>query len=77
MSKIIRFMLTKMRLRRQELKLSQQAVGYQAGMSSADVSRIENARMVPYPSQAQRLAQVLKLDAKDLQEQVKVEVVAG
>jgi len=39
-------------------------------MSSADVSRIESGRMVPYPSHAQRLARALGLDPSDLLEEI-------
>ena len=60
--------MTKMKFKRQEMKLSQQAVGYLSGVSAADVSRIENVRMKPYESQADRIGKVLKLSPAELQE---------
>lgn len=60
--------MTKMKARRHELKLSQTAVGYLAGVSPADISRIENQRMIPYPGQADKIAKVLKLRVDELQE---------
>jgi transcriptional regulator with XRE-family HTH domain len=55
-----------MRVRRLELKLSQQTVGYRAGIANTDVSKIENGRQIPYPSQAKRLARVLGLQPDEL-----------
>ncbi len=46
-------------------------LAYFARMSSADVSRIESGRMVPYPGHAQRLARVLGLEPFQLLEKVK------
>jgi transcriptional regulator with XRE-family HTH domain len=58
--------MLRMRARRLELKLSQQAVGYRAGVSNAAVSKIENGWQIPYPSQAERLAGVLGLRPDEL-----------
>ena len=55
-----------MRERRLELKLSQQTVGYRAGIANTDVSKIENGRPLPYPSEAKRLARVLGLQPDEL-----------
>jgi len=41
---------------------NQTELAYFAQMSSADVSKIESGRMVPYPGHAQRLARVLGLE---------------
>jgi len=60
--------MTKMKRRRQEMKLTQTAVGYLSGVSPADVSRIENNRFKPYPTQAARIAKVLKMGVDELQE---------
>lgn len=49
---------------------TQTELAYFARMSSADVSRIESGRMVPYPGHAQRLARVLGLDPSELLEEV-------
>ena len=63
--------ITRMKTRRLELKLTQQAVGYLARISSSDVSRIENCRMIPYSTQAEKIARVLKLDPAELQKPVR------
>jgi len=60
-------MTTRMKARRQQLKLTQQALGYLANVSSADVSRIENKRLIPGNNQADKIARVLKLGADELQ----------
>jgi transcriptional regulator with XRE-family HTH domain len=60
--------MTKMKARRQELRLTQTAVGYLSGVSPSDVSRIENGRMIPYPAQADKIAKVLKLRIEELQQ---------
>jgi transcriptional regulator with XRE-family HTH domain len=60
--------MTKMKARRQEMKLTQTAVGYLSGVSPADVSRIENRRLTPYETQATRIGKVLKLRPEELQE---------
>ena len=49
---------------------TQTELAYFARMSSADVSRIESGRMVPYPGHAQRLARVLGLDPSELLEEI-------
>ena len=59
---------TKLKRRRLEMRLTQQAVGYLSNVSSSDVSRIENNRMVPYPNQAAKIGKVLKLNPGELQE---------
>ncbi|MCH7708704.1 MAG: helix-turn-helix transcriptional regulator [Myxococcales bacterium] len=51
---------------------TQTELAYFARMSSADVSRIESGRMVPYPGHAQRLARVLGLDPSELLEEVEL-----
>lgn len=54
---------------------TQTDLAYFARMSSAEVSRIESGRMVPYPGHALRLARVLDLQPSELlQEVVPVEV---
>jgi transcriptional regulator with XRE-family HTH domain len=58
---------SKMKARRMKLKLTQQEVGYLARVSASDVSRIENNRMIPYPTQAKKIARILKLDPAELQ----------
>lgn len=46
---------------------SQQQLGVLAGIGASDVQRIESRRMVPYPTQAERLAKILGLNPEDLQ----------
>ena len=59
---------TRMRARRLSLGLSQQALGFRAGVASSDVSKFENGWARPYPGQAKRLAKALRLSAGELQE---------
>jgi ribosome-binding protein aMBF1 (putative translation factor) len=61
-------MVTKLKLERVKRELSQQELGEIAEITAADVSRIETCRMVPYRTQAQKLARVLGLREEELQE---------
>lgn len=47
---------------------TQTELGYHARLASADVSRIESGRLVPYPAQAARLARVLGMNENELLE---------
>ena len=49
---------------------TQTELAYFARMSSAEVSRIESGRMIPYPEHARRLARALGLDPSQLLEKV-------
>ncbi len=51
---------------------TQTELAYFARMSSAEVSRIESGRMVPYPGHAKRLARVLGLQSSELLEEVEL-----
>jgi len=59
--------ITKLQSERIKRGWSQQQLGVLAGVGASDVSRIETRRMVPYPSQAEKLARVLGIAANDLQ----------
>jgi len=61
-----------LRIKAERLKRgwTQTELAYFARMSSADVSRIESGRMVPYRGHALRLARVLDLQASELLEKV-------
>jgi transcriptional regulator with XRE-family HTH domain len=61
---------TKAKRNRLRLGWSQQELAVFAGVSVADVSRIETGRLRPYPGQAQKLAHVLGLRAEELQNEV-------
>jgi ribosome-binding protein aMBF1 (putative translation factor) len=61
-------MSTKLKVERVRRDLSQQELGEIAQMTAADISRIETCRMVPYRTQAQKLARVLGLREEELQE---------
>ena len=65
--------MVRMRARRLELKLSQQALGYHAKVSIADVSKMEGGWLKPYPSQAERIAKVLDLRPDELLVPVEME----
>jgi transcriptional regulator with XRE-family HTH domain len=60
------------RLKSERLKRGwrQEDLGYHTRMSGADISRIENGRMVPYPTQVERLCRVLELQPDELLEEV-------
>jgi transcriptional regulator with XRE-family HTH domain len=62
--------MTRMRARRLELGLSQRALAKRADVANADVSRFETGMGIPYESQAQRLARVLRLAPQELVELV-------
>jgi transcriptional regulator with XRE-family HTH domain len=63
---------TRMKNERKRHGWNQQTLGVYAGVSAADVSRIESGRLMPYPGQAERLAEVLGLAANELQQPVAV-----
>jgi transcriptional regulator with XRE-family HTH domain len=58
--------MVKMRARRLELGYSQQTLAYRARVANSDISKFENQRQVPYPSQAKRVARVLGLQPEEL-----------
>ncbi len=41
-------------------------LAFHARISTADVSRIESGRLIPYPGQADRLARILNLNPDEL-----------
>jgi ribosome-binding protein aMBF1 (putative translation factor) len=56
---------------------SQQDLAFFVRMAAADICRIETGRMIPYPSQAVRLAQVLAIKPEDLLQEVANAEMAG
>lgn len=62
--------MSKLKAERIRRGWSQQTLGYKAKTSASDVSRIENGRMMPYPSQADRLAKVTGLRSDELQQPI-------
>ena len=69
--------ITKMRAERRRRGWNQQTLGYHANVSMADISRIENARLIPYPAQAERLAKVLELQPEELQQPADAQEAVG
>jgi ribosome-binding protein aMBF1 (putative translation factor) len=70
-------LITKMKAERTRRGWNQQTLGFHANVSVADISRIENARLIPYPAQAERLGKVLGLQPDELQQQVTAEAAAS
>lgn len=62
--------MTRMRKTRLGKGLSQQDLGYLARVGAPDISKIETLRMRPYQVHARRIARVLGLKPRELQELV-------
>jgi transcriptional regulator with XRE-family HTH domain len=62
--------MTKLKAERLKRGWRQEDLGFHARMSGADISRIESGRMVPYPTQVERLCRVLGLQPDELLEPV-------
>ena len=58
--------MLRLRLERLRRGWNQTALAFYAEMSAPEVSRIETARMRPYPSQMEKLSRVLELDPEVL-----------
>ena len=58
---------TILKTEREKRGWSQQQLGVLAGVGASDVQRIETRRMVPYPTQAEKLAKVLGVRPDELQ----------
>lgn len=69
--------MTKMKRRRQQLKLSRSAAARKARISLIKFARIENGDDMPDEDQARRLSEVLLLDPDELQEPITVGEAAG
>ena len=65
--------MTKAKVERLRRGWSQQQLALFALIWPSDVSRIETGRTRPYPGQAKRLAKVLGLTPKELQDPVGIE----
>ncbi len=63
--------LTRMKKARLGKGLTQQDLGYLARVGAPDISKIETLRVRPYRVHAKRIARVLGLKPKELQELVK------
>jgi ribosome-binding protein aMBF1 (putative translation factor) len=66
--------MLRMKRARVERGWNQTTLAFHAGMSTADVSRIESGRMRPYPSQVERLSRALELDSARLLEEADTEL---
>lgn len=64
--------LTLMKYERLKRGLSQQKLAFLAELQQADVSKIENRRLVPGPQQAERIARALNIPAHRLQQSLEV-----
>ena len=62
--------ILRIKIERLDRGWTQTELAYFARISSADVSRIETGRMIPYPGQAQRLARALNLEPAELLEEI-------
>jgi ribosome-binding protein aMBF1 (putative translation factor) len=63
-------MMLMMKAVRMQRGWSQQDLAFFVRMAAADICRIETGRMIPYPSQAVRLANVLAIKPEDLLQKV-------
>ena len=59
-------MLPKLKAERLRRKWTQTKLGGRANISTSEISKFETGRALPYPSQAARLAKVLKLQPDEL-----------
>ncbi len=62
--------MRRIKLERLKRGWRQEDLGYHTRMSGADISRIESGRMVPYPTQVERLCRILGLQPDELLEDV-------
>jgi transcriptional regulator with XRE-family HTH domain len=62
--------MLRLRYERQRKGMSQQSLGFHAGVGAAEISRIENGWLRPTPSIAKRLADVLELPPEDLLQEI-------
>ena len=58
--------MTLMKHLRLERGLSQQALGYRAGLQAGEISRIERRLAVPSDRQRSRIARALKIEAEEI-----------
>ena len=63
--------MTRLRRERRRRRLTQQDLGYLARVGAPDISKIETLRVRPYRVHAKRIARVLGLKPRQLQELVK------
>jgi ribosome-binding protein aMBF1 (putative translation factor) len=65
--------ITKFRAERLHRGWSQQQLDVIAEVGASDVSRIETRRIMPYPDQARKIARVLGMQPRDLQQDANLE----
>jgi len=58
--------MKRLRVERLKRRWSQQRLGFLASVANSDISRFESGVLRPYPSQAQRLAEVLGIAPDEL-----------
>lgn len=58
--------ITKMKARRLELRMTQVDLAFHSRVAPGDISKFENRMARPYPSQAERLGNVLGIPAEQL-----------
>lgn len=69
--------LLRIKLERLKMKKTLQQVGYQTGINQSDISRIESGRLIPYPSQLERLTTFFGMSKEELFQQVKPDEIAN
>ena len=69
--------MIRMKVERLRRGWSQQDLGYHARVQATDISRIERGRLIPYDSQADRLAKALGITPAQLLEQQHFEALAS
>jgi ribosome-binding protein aMBF1 (putative translation factor) len=67
--------MTRMKCERIRRGWSQQILAVRTSIGVADISRIENGKLQPYPIQAQKISTVLGISLDELQQPAKLEVV--
>lgn len=65
--------MLKIKARRLQRGWNQQTLAQRAKMQAADVSRIENSRLIPYAGQAKKLARALGLQPDELLDNVRTD----
>ena len=64
--------MSRIKAERLKRQWTQTDLAFYARMSSSDISRIENGRMIPYPGHLERLSKALGIDSQELLQEVEV-----
>lgn len=56
--------------KRKDAGMTQQELGFYAKVSIQEISRIERKWAIPYPKQAQRLAEVLGISVEEITKEI-------